>query len=127
MPPPTSTRWPHAARRIREAAGRDGWRRGTSAGHVCEWIAILNDLVVLSAVDLAEAEFDLPLVPWCWLAFGSEGRLEQTLDTDQDNGLVFVPESEAGRRDPAPALPALRTAGECAARRLRLSPCARAK
>jgi CBS domain-containing protein len=34
-------------------------------------------------------------VPWCWLAFGSEGRLEQTLDTDQDNGLVFVPESEA--------------------------------
>ena len=46
------------------------------------------------AVDLAEAEFELPLVPWCWLAFGSEGRLEQTLDTDQDNGIVFVPESE---------------------------------
>ena len=83
-----------AARRIREAAGRMV-EEGASAGHVCEWIAILNDLVVLSAVDLAEAEFDLPLVPWCWLAFGSEGRLEQTLDTDQDNGLVFVPESEA--------------------------------
>jgi len=83
-----------AARRIREAAGRMV-EEGASAGHVCEWIAILNDLVVLSAVDLAEAEFDLPLVPWCWLAFGSEGRLEQTLDTDQDNGLVFVPETEA--------------------------------
>ncbi len=83
-----------AARRIREAAGRMV-EEGASAGHVCEWIAILNDLVVMSAVDLAEAEFDLPLVPWCWLAFGSEGRLEQTLDTDQDNGLVFVPESEA--------------------------------
>lgn len=83
-----------AARRIREAAGRMV-EEGASAGHVCEWIAILNDLVVLSAVDLAEAEFDLPLVRWCWLAFGSEGRLEQTLDTDQDNGLVFVPETEA--------------------------------
>lgn len=82
------------AHRIREAAGRMV-EEGASAGHVCEWIAILNDLVVLSAVDLAEAEFDLPLVPWCWLAFGSEGRLEQTLDTDQDNGLVFVPEAEA--------------------------------
>jgi CBS domain-containing protein len=81
-----------AAHRVREAAARrveDG-----TAAHVCEWIAILNDLVVLSAVDLAEAEFELPLVPWCWLAFGSEGRLEQTLDTDQDNGIVFVPESE---------------------------------
>ncbi|WP_374476443.1 DUF294 nucleotidyltransferase-like domain-containing protein [Zoogloea sp.] len=81
-----------AAHRVREAAARrveDG-----TAAHVCEWIAILNDLVVLNAVDLAEAEFELPLVPWCWLAFGSEGRLEQTLDTDQDNGIVFVPESE---------------------------------
>ncbi|MDD2991674.1 MAG: DUF294 nucleotidyltransferase-like domain-containing protein [Zoogloea sp.] len=83
-----------AAQRIREAAGRMV-EEGASASHVCEWIAIFNDLVVLSAVDLAEAEFDLPLVPWSWLAFGSEGRLEQTLDTDQDNGLIFVPETEA--------------------------------
>lgn len=83
-----------AARQVREAAGAMV-ERGAGAGHVCEWIAILNDFVVLSAIDLAEAEFDLPLVPWCWLAFGSEGRLEQTLDTDQDNGLVFAPGSEA--------------------------------
>ena len=26
----------------------------------------------------------------CWLAFGSEGRGEQTIATDQDNGLLFV-------------------------------------
>jgi CBS domain-containing protein len=26
----------------------------------------------------------------CWLAFGSEGRGEQTVATDQDNGLVFA-------------------------------------
>ncbi len=83
-----------AARRVRDAACRMV-DEGVAAAQVCEWIAILNDLVVLAAVDLAEAEFDLPLVPWCWLAFGSEGRLEQTLDTDQDNGLVFVPEAEA--------------------------------
>jgi CBS domain-containing protein len=35
-------------------------------------------------------------VPWAWLAFGSEGRFEQTLSTDQDNGLVFAaPGSQA--------------------------------
>jgi len=32
----------------------------------------------------------LPKTPladrYCWIALGSEGRLEQTLSTDQDNG-----------------------------------------
>lgn len=27
---------------------------------------------------------------WCWLAFGSEGRHEQTISTDQDNGIIFA-------------------------------------
>lgn len=82
-----------AARKVGHAAGVlvD---QGASAEYVSEWIATLNDLIVLAAIDIAEAEFDLPLVRWCWLAFGSEGRLEQTLDTDQDNGLIFAPESE---------------------------------
>lgn len=81
-----------AARCVRDAAGVlvD---QGAGAEHVSEWIAILNDLIALAAIDIAEAEFELPLVRWCWLTFGSEGRLEQTLDTDQDNGLIFVPES----------------------------------
>ena len=26
---------------------------------------------------------------WCWLALGSEGRMEQTLVTDQDNALIY--------------------------------------
>ena len=82
-----------AARRVRDAAGAlvD---QGVGAEHISKWIAILNDLIVLAAIDIAEAEFELPLVPWCWLTFGSEGRLEQTLDTDQDNGLIFASESE---------------------------------
>jgi CBS domain-containing protein len=28
-------------------------------------------------------------VGWGWLAFGSDGRTEQTISTDQDNGLIF--------------------------------------
>lgn len=82
-----------AARRVRDAAG-GLVADGVNARRICEWVAILNDLVVLRAIDLAEAEFDLPLVPWCWLAFGSEGRVEQTLETDQDNGLIFLPEAK---------------------------------
>lgn len=65
---------------------------GEGAQQLGEWISLLNDLVAQKAIELAEAESDLPLVRWCWLGFGSEGRLEQTLDTDQDNGLLFLPE-----------------------------------
>jgi len=57
-----------------------------------EWMSALNDLVVMRVIELIEDEFDLPPVPWCWLAFGSEGRLEQMFSTDQDNGLIFAPE-----------------------------------
>lgn len=102
-----------AARRVREAAGRlvD---EGSGAEQVSEWIAILNDLIVLTAIDIAEREFELPLVRWCWLTFGSEGRLEQTLDTDQDNGLIFMPEVEGRTED--------RIAQETEALRLRFLP-----
>lgn len=83
-----------AARRLRaEASARV--EMGEGAGQLGEWISILNDLIVQRAIELAEAEFELPLVRWCWLGFGSEGRLEQTLVTDQDNGLIFLPERDA--------------------------------
>jgi CBS domain-containing protein len=70
-----------AARRLAEGSGAEA---------LCEWISALNDLIALQAIDLVEGEFDLPYVPWCWIVFGSEGRLEQTLLTDQDNGIVFA-------------------------------------
>lgn len=78
-----------AAARVREAAAAMV-ELGEGSGTVGEWIAMLNDLLVQAAIDLAGAEIEVPLVPWCWLAFGSEGRLEQTLATDQDNGLIFA-------------------------------------
>lgn len=76
-----------AARRLAEGGGPEA---------LCEWISALNDLVALQAIDLVEAGFELPIVPWCWMVFGSEGRLEQTLVTDQDNGIIFAaPRSDA--------------------------------
>ncbi len=49
----------------------------------------LNDAVVVRVLALLQQRFRLPPARWCWLGLGSEGRLEQTLVTDQDNGLVF--------------------------------------
>lgn len=69
---------------------------GVGAEALCQYISALNDLVSLRAIDLVADGFELPYVPWCWLVFGSEGRLEQTLATDQDNGLIFAAPEGAG-------------------------------
>jgi CBS domain-containing protein len=57
-------------------------------------VAELNDRIVLRVLELTEqalaAAEQRPPVPYCWLAFGSEARREQTLRTDQDNGLVYA-------------------------------------
>jgi CBS domain-containing protein len=58
-------------------------------------VAELNDRIVARVLDLIgaglrEAGTAAPEVPYCWLAFGSEARREQTLRTDQDNGLVYA-------------------------------------
>jgi len=68
---------------------------GMGAEHVCQWISALNDITSMRVIELIEDDFDLPAVPWCWLVFGSEGRLEQTFSTDQDNGILFLPGEES--------------------------------
>jgi CBS domain-containing protein len=66
---------------------------------VGRWISALNDIIAIRVIELIEDEFDLPAIPWCWLVFGSEGRLEQTLSTDQDNGIIFLPGEEKATED----------------------------
>jgi CBS domain-containing protein len=63
---------------------------GGAAEALTQLISSLNDHLTVRLIELTKVGFDLPQVPWCWLAFGSEGRFEQTLSTDQDNGLVFA-------------------------------------
>ncbi len=63
--------------------------QSVGAETVSQFVSTLNDLVTTRVIELTIDEIALPDAPWCWLAFGSEGRLEQTLDTDQDNGIVF--------------------------------------
>jgi CBS domain-containing protein len=63
--------------------------QGVGAEMLSQLVSTLNDLVTTRVIELTIDEIELPDAPWCWLAFGSEGRLEQTLATDQDNGIVF--------------------------------------
>ena len=74
--------------------GAELFAAGMGVEALGHWMSALNDLVSTRVIELIEDEFDLPAVPWCWLVFGSEGRLEQTFTTDQDNGLVFLPGDE---------------------------------
>jgi CBS domain-containing protein len=75
---------------------------GGTAYDVGRIVAELNDRMTQRVLDLATAAgapVGPPPVPFCWLAFGSEARGEQTLRTDQDNGLVYAdptPSEHAG-------------------------------
>jgi CBS domain-containing protein len=64
--------------------------QGIAAEQLTQIISTLNDLLTTRIIELELAESPLRNVEFCWLALGSEGRLEQTLNTDQDNGIVFV-------------------------------------
>lgn len=78
-----------AAEDIRRLAQRT-LAEGGAVEPLTQMISTLNDHLTVRVIELTAAEFELPKLPWCWLAFGSEGRYEQTLSTDQDNGLVFA-------------------------------------
>ncbi len=61
------------------------------------FVARLNDTLVGRILRWAEAQLGPPPAPYAWLVFGSEGRMEQTLLTDQDNALVWGEDSPAAR------------------------------
>jgi CBS domain-containing protein len=61
------------------------------------FVARLNDTLLTRILKWAEADFGPPPCPYAWLAFGSEGRMEQLLLTDQDNALVYQEESSEAR------------------------------
>jgi len=65
--------------------------QGVSVTQLNRIISQLNDRVTQRVIELVLAESGTPDVAFTWMAFGSEGRLEQTLKTDQDNGILFLP------------------------------------
>ena len=73
--------------------------QGVSAEQLTQFIATLNDLLTQRIIALECGEAGLEGLEFCWLSLGSEGRYEQTLNTDQDNGIIFQvpPGGQAGQ------------------------------
>jgi CBS domain-containing protein len=65
---------------------------GLEAAGIAQLVSRLNDALLGRILAWAGAELGPAPAPWAWLAFGSEGRREQTLLTDQDNALVYADE-----------------------------------
>jgi CBS domain-containing protein len=69
--------------------------QGVGAGQLTQFISALNDALTRRILQLNLERHHFDGIEWAWLAFGSEGRDEQTFSTDQDNGIVFsVPEGQ---------------------------------
>ena len=117
--PRAPTTSPRCARRRRRSASssRSLLAQGVGARQLTELISHLNDVLTERLVRLMATRHGLDLHRACWLAFGSEGRSEQTIATDQDNG-HRLRERRPGARPPR--LAALRARRQPGARRLRL-------
>lgn len=63
--------------------------QGVAPEQLTLFVSVLNDRLSQRAIEIVRKRHELERISWCWLAFGSEGRFEQTLATDQDNGLIF--------------------------------------
>lgn len=62
---------------------------GTSSADIGRSVATATDRVVRRLLEIAPAELGPAPADFAWLAFGSHGRLEQTLSADQDTGLCY--------------------------------------
>lgn len=65
-------------------------KEGARAGNITRILTELNDRLVKKVLEMAEKKFGRPPVPYCWIAYGSEGRKEQTFKTDQDNAVIYA-------------------------------------
>lgn len=66
------------------------------ASHI---ITTLTDAITQRLIKLAIAEFGEPPCVFSWLAFGSQARMDQSLNADQDNALLLEKEPEGAIAD----------------------------
>ncbi len=65
--------------------------QGMAVEQLTQLIVALNDRLVERAIGICAQAAGVAATEVCWIALGSEGRMEQTISTDQDNGLIFAP------------------------------------
>jgi CBS domain-containing protein len=71
------------------------FRGGLSATEIGRIVSSLNDSLVKRLVRIAQRKLGPTPTDFAWIVFGSEGRFEQTLLTDQDNALIYGDASES--------------------------------
>lgn len=68
--------------------------QGIAPEQLTQFISTFNDQITERIAELEFGAADLFGISeqdgLCWIALGSEGRFEQTLNTDQDNAIIFV-------------------------------------
>ena len=74
------------------------FQSGLGALQIAQIVSTLNDALVTRLVQLAERRLGPPPEPYAWIVFGSEGRMEHTLLTDQDNAVVFDESTDENRK-----------------------------
>jgi CBS domain-containing protein len=83
------------SRGIRELAG-NLLQQGVGSENLTRIVAALNDVLSQRVIELELDSAGLHSADFCWISMGSEGRGEQTLATDQDNGIIFADPRDRG-------------------------------
>jgi len=85
------------------------------AAQVTLAVTAMNDALTRELFAREMAAKDSGPVELCWIAMGSEGRFEQTLSTDQDNGIIFHCRDLPAEEVRAALMPAARRVNEALA------------
>ncbi len=67
--------------------------------HVTHMLTSVCDAATERLIQLAVDDMGPPPAPFTFIAMGSQGRQEQTLVTDQDNGIIFVPPEDTDPKE----------------------------
>jgi CBS domain-containing protein len=81
------------------ALSRNLVAQAVGAAQVTALISHLNDRLTQRLISLLTHEHKMDESQFCWIALGSEGREEQTIATDQDNGLVLADHCELDQQE----------------------------
>ena len=70
-----------------------------TAHSIAYMISSIGDAISVKLLQLAEEQLGPAPIPYCWMSFGSLARMEQTVRSDQDNGLLLSDEFDAEKHD----------------------------
>ncbi len=75
---------------------------GAKPQNINHLTTLMSDTILKKFIGFAEDEMGNPPAEFAFIVFGSEGREEQTLSTDQDNAIIYQdvsPENESSARE----------------------------